>query len=359
MASIELRQRSKLTGKDNYGTWRISTEMALNKLKAWRVINEEAPVTPDFYKNDAALDGACKEWLLETFEEEEVTGQKVISNRKKFKKQLAVEYREWQELNGIALSEIYDSCSHSIQILIGENRVAAEVWKQLKSCYSVSGYAAVEQYVLVVQELSYASCKSLQDFISQLKTTKERLEALSVSMPQSFYVVNLLRGLGRPFQSWAREVRHMDLNNLDFDTLCSKAFNEEQSIKRGEEESNTNRGSALSTKKEKGSQNRSQQDSEENGGALKRLRCQTHKTNDHAWYDCPENPKNKNKGEGVKKEAGANLATLNLDGLPADLLVQLDQIGVLQRGSASAITGTIRDREDRFGGAWKTSNLSV
>jgi gag-polypeptide of LTR copia-type len=145
-------------------------------------------------------------------------------SRKKFKKQLAVEYREWQELNGIALSEIYYSCSHSVQILIGENRVAAEVWKQLKSCYSVSGYAAVEQYVLVVQELSCASCKSLQDFISQLKTTKERLEALSVFLPQSFYVVNLLRGLGRPFQSWAREVRHMDLNNLDFDTLCSEAF---------------------------------------------------------------------------------------------------------------------------------------
>ena len=47
--------------------------MALDKLKAWRAINEEAPVKPDFY-DDAALDAACKEWLLETFEEEEVTG---------------------------------------------------------------------------------------------------------------------------------------------------------------------------------------------------------------------------------------------------------------------------------------------
>lgn len=48
--------------------------MALNKLKAWRVFNEEAPVKPDFYKSDAALDAACKEWHLETFEEEEVIG---------------------------------------------------------------------------------------------------------------------------------------------------------------------------------------------------------------------------------------------------------------------------------------------
>ena len=85
---ILVQQRSKLTGKDNYGTWRISTEMALNKLKAWRVINEEAPVKPDFYKSDAALDAACKEWLLETFEEEEVTGWKVISNRKKLRRKL-------------------------------------------------------------------------------------------------------------------------------------------------------------------------------------------------------------------------------------------------------------------------------
>ena len=61
--------------------------MALNKLKAWRVINEEAPVKPDLY-DDAALDTACKEWLLETLEEEEVTGQKVISNRKKLRRKL-------------------------------------------------------------------------------------------------------------------------------------------------------------------------------------------------------------------------------------------------------------------------------
>ena len=59
-------------------------------------------------------------------------------------------------------------------------------------------------------------------------------------MPQSFYVVNLLRGLGRPFQSWAREVRHKDLNALDFDALCTETFNEEQSIKRNETEANIN-----------------------------------------------------------------------------------------------------------------------
>ena len=34
------------------------------------------------------------------------------------------------------------------------------------------------------------------------------------------------------------------------------------------------------------------------------------------------------------------MATLKLDGLPADLLVQLDQIGALQHGSASMTTGT-------------------
>jgi len=74
MATIEIQKRSKLTGKNNYGTWSVSTEMALKKLKAWKVINGEAPVVPDFYDDDAqALNAACKEWLLETYEEEEVT----------------------------------------------------------------------------------------------------------------------------------------------------------------------------------------------------------------------------------------------------------------------------------------------
>jgi len=85
-------------------------------------------------------------------------------------------------------------------------------------------------------------------------------------------VVNLLRGLGPSFQSWARDVRHMDLNRLDFDTLCSETFNEEQSIRRGEEQSNTNRGSALTAGKEKELQaGKGQQDSDgnENGGVSK------------------------------------------------------------------------------------------
>jgi hypothetical protein len=37
-------KRPKLTGEDNYGTWSVSTEMALMKLKAWKVIDGEVPV---------------------------------------------------------------------------------------------------------------------------------------------------------------------------------------------------------------------------------------------------------------------------------------------------------------------------
>jgi hypothetical protein len=63
--------------------------MALKKVKAWKVINGEAPVAPDFYDDDSqALSAACKEWLLETSEEDDVGTQKVASNRKKFKKHL-------------------------------------------------------------------------------------------------------------------------------------------------------------------------------------------------------------------------------------------------------------------------------
>jgi gag-polypeptide of LTR copia-type len=233
MAETEtmVRKRSKLTGKDNYGTWSVSTEMALKKLKAWKVINGEAPVAPDFYDDDPqALNAACKEWLLETYEEEEVTLQKISSNRKKLKKHLTDEYELWDELNGIALSEIYDSCTQSVQLLIRKKKSAAEVWKQLESSFAVSGFASVEQQILKIQELGYSSCKSLQDFINQLTTVKEHLEALSVHLPQSYYIVQLLRGLGKPFQHWAREVRHKDLNALDFDSLCTETFNEEQSI---------------------------------------------------------------------------------------------------------------------------------
>jgi transposase InsO family protein len=354
MSSNELHKRSKLTGKDNYGTWSVATEMALKTLKAWKIITGVTPATPDCYDdNPEALNAACKEWLLETLEEDDVTAQKITSNRKKFKKHLTGEYEQWEELNGIALSEIYNSCTQSIQLLIGKKKNAIDVWKQLESSFAVSGFASVEQDILKIHELNYSSCKSLQDFINQLTTAKERLEAQSVYLPQAYYVVQLLRGLGRPFQSWAREVRHKDLNALDFDSLCTETFNEEQSIKRDEAQSNTNRGSALAAEKgkEKGPQaNKGQQDSGKTGGATsKRWKCATHKTDKHEWAECYENPNGKNfKGDKIKnekskdtgKDASAKVATLKLDGLPADLLIQLDQIGALQRGSASRTTGT-------------------
>jgi hypothetical protein len=94
-------------------------------------------VAPDFYDDDPqALNAACKEWLLETYEEEEVTLQKISSNRKTFKKHLTDEYGLWDELNGIALSEIYDSCTQSVQLLIGK--------KKEKRCRGVE--AAGEQF---------------------------------------------------------------------------------------------------------------------------------------------------------------------------------------------------------------------
>jgi hypothetical protein len=287
MTSVtEPRKRARLTGKDNYGTWSVSTEMALKRLKAWKIINGVQPVTPDFYDdNVAAQDIACREWLLETFEEEGVTPQKVAANRKKFRKHLANEYELWEELNGIALSEIYDSCSQSIQLLIGKKKNATDVWKQLESSFAVSGFASVEQDILKIQDLNYSSCKSLQDFINQLTTAKERLEAQSVHLPQSYYVVQLLRGLGRPFQSWAREVRYKDLDALDFDSLCTETFSEEQSIKRNEIESNTNRGSALTAGKGKEREtqdNKNQLDSGMNEGAFKDWKCPQYKINRHA-----------------------------------------------------------------------------
>lgn len=57
-------KRSSLTGKDNYGTWSVSTKIAVKKLKAWKIINGEALVALDFYDDDPqVLSTACKEWL--------------------------------------------------------------------------------------------------------------------------------------------------------------------------------------------------------------------------------------------------------------------------------------------------------
>ena len=154
-----------------------------------------------------------------------------------------------------------------------------------ESSFAVSGFASVEQDILKINELDYSSCKSLQDFINQLTTAKEHLEAQSVYLPQSYYVVQLLRGLGQPFQSWASEVRR-----------------EEQSIKRNEAQSNTNRGSVLTAGERKKS-HRLIRINRKLGKCHVRWRCQTHKTDKHGWPDCSENPNSKNyKGNKTKND---------------------------------------------------------
>src|SRR2546423_7036698 len=129
---IKTQKRAKLTGKDNYNTWSVTTKIALKQLKAWKVIDGERPNTPESFQDTESLDAACKEWLLETLEDNEVTTHKVVANRKKFKKHLTAENEQWEELNDIALCEIYDSCSQPIQLLIGKKNDAADIWSQLK-----------------------------------------------------------------------------------------------------------------------------------------------------------------------------------------------------------------------------------
>jgi hypothetical protein len=52
---IRIPKRSKPTGKGNYGTWSTSTEMALMRLKAWTVISDEPPPSPESFESNSKL----------------------------------------------------------------------------------------------------------------------------------------------------------------------------------------------------------------------------------------------------------------------------------------------------------------
>ena len=69
--------------------------------------------------------------------------------------------------------------------------------------------------------------------------------------------------------------------------------------------------------------------------SFRRWKCKTYKTNEHAWFECSENPNSKNyQGEKKdetkdKKEGGASAVTLKLDGIPSDLLGKVSGAGRL------------------------------
>jgi hypothetical protein len=105
--------------------------------------------------------------------------------------------------------------------------------EQLQNSFAVSGFASVEQQVLKVQGLTCASCKSLQDFIIRPIIAKECLEDLSVPLPESYHIIQLLRGLGHLSKhGHAKYITRVSINSIS--PLCAEAPNEEQSIKRNE-----------------------------------------------------------------------------------------------------------------------------
>jgi hypothetical protein len=87
--------------------------------------------------------------------------------------------------------------------------------------------------------------------------------------------------------------------------------------------------------------NKSQHDSGKDRGDSGRWKCRTHKTDKHVWAECYSNRESKSfsGNDKAKKEGEASTATLNLDGVPFDLLLQLSQTGVLHRGSVSITMG--------------------
>ena len=64
-------------------------------------------------------------------------------------------------------------------------------------------------------------------------------------------------------------------------------------------------------------------DSGKDGEDSRRWKCETHKTSKHAWAERYNNleSKNFNGNDEAKKVGGASTATLNLDGIPSDLLL--------------------------------------
>jgi hypothetical protein len=49
--------------------------MALTRFKAWKVITDDPPPSPESVTDTPTLDAACGKWLLKTHEEQKVTAQ--------------------------------------------------------------------------------------------------------------------------------------------------------------------------------------------------------------------------------------------------------------------------------------------
>ncbi|KAF7507875.1 hypothetical protein GJ744_010039 [Endocarpon pusillum] len=237
------------------------------------VISNSTPINPGACIGDLSNDH-IKEYILdnEEIEEANITAQTISSNRRKVTKALQAKFDEWQKRNDETVSEIYYGCSIAIQSLIGNYRLAKELWTFLEKSYSSIFMATIDDELLKLEDLSYANTKNVPHLASTINKAKETLTGLGYQFPEVYYVHILLKGLGTPYSSLARDIRQRDVKKLTLDDCIAQAFTEEMSIGR-QDTSQSITASAMKAGKGKDTQRTGQKNPQDKPTDRKLFHC--------------------------------------------------------------------------------------
>lgn len=186
-------QFDRLAGASNYASWSTNVKYVLMDKGLWSVVSGilTAPVTPlDFIDNTDSKPSP--------------------------------EYIAWSRENDRACATIALTCLDGPKAFIKDLN-ARQMWIKLKELYEVRGFDA--RYLTLTSLLNhhYDSCKSMEDYVHQLKASAQRLKELDPMLPDWVVLTVLLNNLGSTVNSFVTaKLQSVRVASSTFDALAAE-----------------------------------------------------------------------------------------------------------------------------------------
>lgn len=208
----------QLTGPGNWRMWSKEMKMHLNRLNLYFTLHEH-PADPDELLPHE-LSASTYEWLQETLTDPDMEITPLMIAERKFAHLaiLRIEYDSFKAANALALSRILTKCSPAIREKIQHLNLANAIWAKLERMHHIATIGDVDSVLDELEHLGHRNNTLTDDeIIDKIEAAKGDLESWGVQIPDVYYAIAMLRGLGRNYCKARRGVSAMELGDFVWD----------------------------------------------------------------------------------------------------------------------------------------------
>ena len=182
MAEYVLEHTEKLQGAENFETWQFAMKMKLVELDLWITVDDE-----NF----------------------DLTN---IGNKRKNEK---------------ALAKICLSLKPELYMMVKPCQTAREAWVKLSNTFEQRGLQRKIHLRKELQNLTYGSCKNMQDFLNKVTTIQQQLGMMGANIPEDELTLMILMKLPETYHALVVTLEGLEADKLTMDLITNRLLQEE------------------------------------------------------------------------------------------------------------------------------------